>query len=349
MNARTRVGFTLVELLVVIAIIGILVALLLPAIQAAREAARRTQCINNLKQQGLALQNYHDTLGSFPPALLNSGRTSSGTTASWGYPEGVRNHTGWVLMLPYMEQQNLANQLVFEHATSTSNPRAGTGAVPSNTPEAQANVRVLSERLEVLECPSHPDAGKNSTYGGVTSTHFYARRNAKRTSYLFSSGYYTDYDPPWKIRFDHPSYTRRLGAFGNNDGVAIETIEDGTSCTLAIGEGAGGGGGRTKTSSHYGPWGLQGLHTCCHGRVVAYSNVTYHPSHAVDWTINAIWTTANPDPKGRSYAWVFNSFHPGGANFVLCDGSTHFLADSIDYGVLLRLAFIADGKVVEVP
>ncbi len=349
MNARAKTGFTLVELLVVIAIIGVLVALLLPAIQAAREAARRAQCINNLKQQGIALQNYHDALGTFPPALLNSGRVSSGTTASWGYPEGVRNHTGWVLMLPYMEEQSLADLLRYEHATGTSNPSAGAGAVPSNTPEAQANVAVLSARLEVLECPSHPSAGENSSYGGVTSTHYYARRNAKRTSYLFSAGYQTDYNPPFTYYFNQASYARRMGAFTNNSGVDMATITDGTSSTLAIGEGAGGSGPGGKTSGHYGPWGLQGIHTCCHGRVVAYSNVTYHYSHAVDWNINAIWTTGNPDPKGRSYAWVFNSFHPGGAAFVLCDGSTHFLSEDIDYGTFLRLAFIADGDPVEVP
>ena len=338
------------ELLVVIAIIGILVALLLPAIQAAREAARRTQCINNLKQQGIALHNYHDVLGSFPPALLNSGRTTGGTTnGTWGYPEGVRNHTGWVLMLPYMEQQTLSDQLVLEHATSTSNPRAGAGAVPSNTTQAQANVAVLSERLDVLECPSHPVAGQNSSYAAANSTTFYARRNAKRTSYLFSSGYSTDYDAPYDVLYATSTRVRRLGAFGNSDGANMAKFTDGTSTTLAIGEGAGGSQEGGKTSGHYGPWGLQGTHTCCHGRTVAYSNATYHPSHAIDWNINGHWTTGNPHPLDVSYAWVFNSYHPGGAGFVFCDGSTHFLSEDIDYGTLIHLAFVADGEAVDVP
>src|ERR671912_555830 len=101
-----RRGFTLVELLVVIAIIGILVALLLPAVQAAREAARRMQCGNNLKQLGLALHNYHDTFKVFPPALLNSGHVSAGYVTA-NFPEGPRNHSGHLFLLPFIEQTTL--------------------------------------------------------------------------------------------------------------------------------------------------------------------------------------------------------------------------------------------------
>jgi len=112
MKQRTR-GFTLVELLVVIAIIGVLVALLLPAVQAAREAARRTSCTNNQKQLGIALHNHHDTFGRFPPGSAND-RTPFGTHATgagWG--------SGWkVYLLPYIEQSSIYNQMVFDGTNS---------------------------------------------------------------------------------------------------------------------------------------------------------------------------------------------------------------------------------------
>ena len=104
-SPRVRPAFTLVELLVVIAIIGILVALLLPAIQAAREAARRTQCVNNLKQIGIGLQNYHDTFRSFPPGTLfwpAAGANPNGDNQMWGWS---------ALLLPFVEQATLHDQM----------------------------------------------------------------------------------------------------------------------------------------------------------------------------------------------------------------------------------------------
>ena len=118
LRARRRQGFTLIELLVVIAIIAILVALLLPAVQQAREAARRTQCKNNLKQWGLALHNYHDVHSIFPAALLHSGRYNS---ASFYDPAGtnrVMNTPGWVLLLPFVDQAAAYDQYSADEASS---------------------------------------------------------------------------------------------------------------------------------------------------------------------------------------------------------------------------------------
>ena len=109
-----RMAFTLVELLVVIAIIGILVALLLPAIQAAREAARRTECTNKMKQLGVAIHNYHDTHKQFPPAGINYGWAGAGTN----YPiyGKILNVNGWVMTLPFLEQQQLYDRYESNYA-----------------------------------------------------------------------------------------------------------------------------------------------------------------------------------------------------------------------------------------
>ena len=114
MKVVKRLGFTLVELLVVIAIIGILIALLLPAVQAAREAARRSQCTNNMKQLGVAIHNYHDTHKVFPPAGLDYGWAGDANTsysrAPSSSPVNRFNISGWVMVLPYLEQSALHDQ-----------------------------------------------------------------------------------------------------------------------------------------------------------------------------------------------------------------------------------------------
>src|SRR5262245_12230720 len=115
---RTRAGFTLVELLVVIAIIGVLVALLLPAVQAAREAARRSQCSNNMKQLGIAAHNYHDADGILPPAIIDSPIWAWGNNATlmMNYPNAKSiGTTGFTLMLPFLEQIALYKQYDFRH------------------------------------------------------------------------------------------------------------------------------------------------------------------------------------------------------------------------------------------
>lgn len=336
-------GFTLVELLVVIAIIGVLVALLLPAVQAAREAARRMSCGNNLKQAGLALHNYHDTFKVFPPALLNSGRDADGVARY--YPEGIRNHTGWLMLLPFYEGTALHDSINFNFATSESNLY---GQTP--TPVSVVNDPFTSTRMKMLECPSHDQAGQN--YNNTNPASAYFARNAKRTSYLFSTGAFTDYDSPYDVY----SNDLRQGAFGNNGATNMAGCTDGTSNSIAVGEAAG---GRRKTSSAYGPWGLQGLHTCCHGRLYSpYSQVnglmfnatqahiTATLNYKPDWSINAIWRN---DPQRQTYAWVFNSAHPAGAQFTMCDASVQFLAENIDYLVLLKLGYIHDGQPVAIP
>lgn len=339
-HRRRLRGFTLVELLVVIAIIGILVALLLPAIQAAREAANRTECANNLKQIGVALHNYHDTYRMFPPALLGSGRyDNAGYHATHG---NVKNTTGWLLLLPYLEQSALHDQYSFNAPSSTSSPYGHARPVAPFDND-MVNNTLYNARMEALECPSHPGVGKTSNYSPGSTT-FYSRRNAYRTSYLFSTGVFTDYDSPW----DTKSGDIRQGTFGNDGAADFAAVTDGTANTIAVGEAWG---GRFKYSSHYGPWGMTGAHTCCHGRVYSTSStninsIIRNPSstgHFGWWTINGPWLGR---ADGKTYAWVFSSGHPGGAQFVFNDASTHFVNDSIDYVTFLKLCYIHDGESV---
>jgi prepilin-type N-terminal cleavage/methylation domain-containing protein len=323
-----RRAFTLIELLVVIAIIAILIALLLPAVQQAREAARRSQCKNNLKQWGLALHNYHDVNKQFPAALLNSGRYSGGNSVNGA----TRNTTGWTMLLPYIDEGPRFQSWDFNQNSSRSNPRAG-GTPGNDTTNAALWATVPNSML----CPSHPHAGEKST-SGAGGTGFYSRRDATRTSYLFSTGVYTDYD----ANFGAQSGSVRQGAFGNNGGAKFAQITDGTSNSIAIGEAWGGSQYRTSTS--YGPWGLVGTHTCCHGRVVSYSNSNVNDvrNGSDQWHINASWS--NTDPRKRVYAWTFSSGHTGGAHFLLCDGSTRFMSENMDYRTFVKAAYIHDGS-----
>ncbi|MBI2480804.1 MAG: DUF1559 domain-containing protein [Planctomycetia bacterium] len=327
-------GFTLVELLVVIAIIGILVALLLPAVQAAREAARRMSCGNNLKQLGLACHNYHDTYKIFPPAIMSSGQHTSNAALI----TQVKNTTGWALTLPFYEQSAAHDQYNFNVCSSSASRY---GKVVGND---MTNHAIYSARYKILECPSHVDAGESRSNRPGTND-LYSMRDAKRTSYSFSSGNYSDDNSPYTNLL-----SRRLsglGAFGSDGSARLDDVADGTSNVLALGESVG---GSRKANANWGPWGLTGARTCCFGTVLANDNtavpgtkLAYTAAQARDYHINSAY---NNDPRGRHFAWTFSSFHPGGAQFTLCDGSTRFIAETVDYLTLVRLARILDGEPV---
>lgn len=336
---RFRRGFTLVELLVVIAIIGVMVGLLLPAVQAAREAARRMSCSNNLKQHGLALHNYHGAFNVFPPGRFASGQLANNVQLA--IP--VKNTTGWAMLLPFLEQQAAFDQYDFNFCSSSSRRNTYPDTAPVLGDDT-INHAVYSQRYSVLECPSHSDAGQLYSRNAGTEE-LYSMRDARRTSYFFSAGHYND---------DSSIYSnlasrglRGLGAFGTDSSASFKMISDGLSNSIAIGESAG---GSRKTGPEWGPWGLNGTRTCCLGMVNADNNtalpgqpLTWTAAHVRDYHINSAY---NNDPAGRQYAWTYGSEHPGGAQFAMCDGSVKFLSETMDYRILLLLAFIRDREVV---
>lgn len=337
-SLRPKLGFTLIELLVVIAIIAVLIAMLLPAVQQARESARRSQCKNNLKQLGIALHDYHGTHNVYPPALLHSGRYNN--TAFYVGTDRVVNTTGWTLLLPFLDQQAAYDQYDFTQTSSMDN---GTpyGLLMGGTDATNAAV-IGRLNPTFLLCPTHPNAGERSSAAGSA---FYARTNAARTSYAFAAGPWTDYDTCYTSK----NTDIRQASFGNSGAAKFAQMTDGQSVTIAIGEMHG---GATKTSTSYGPWGLTGTHTCCHGRVMSSSGTAvdaaqFTAGQATDYGINGAYTanlTVAPTATRQSYAWTFHSTHAGGAHFLFNDGAVKFLAETMDYRTFVLLNYIHDNE-----
>jgi prepilin-type N-terminal cleavage/methylation domain-containing protein len=348
-----RLGFTLVELLVVIAIIGVLVALLLPAVQAAREASRRSQCNSNLKQIGIALHGYHDTFKVFPPALIGSGRFNSPTT------QKVANTTGFMLMTPFFEQKQLYDAYNFNVPSSVSNPYGS--PYVGNVNKSDTNKAIYSTQLGVMTCPSDVYPAQVYVNQVNVTTEFYEANSVARSNYLFASGNFTDYNDKYSLyygRFLNTSATSPpgtasysdVGAFGNDGAATLALVTDGTSNTIAVGESRQGAKG--KTAVQYGPYWGAGVHTCCHGRVV-YSTAP-ETFGTITSTNGQRYGQINMDTNGngrkQQYAWQFGSFHPAGAGFVYCDGSVHYLSDKTDYfNVFVWLNSIYDGRNVNSP
>ncbi|MCA9124402.1 MAG: DUF1559 domain-containing protein [Planctomycetaceae bacterium] len=311
MRSRQRQGFTLVELLVVIAIIGILVALLLPAVQAAREAARRMQCSNNMKQNALALHNYHDTYKTFPSGyLVKPNNTAPNTTIDmWG----------WGSLSQRFAEGNAQTDLM---STGSTTLTAAIAAFAGTTPTSTQNV--LDVRVPAFRCPSDtgPDTNSQrlmsnvetavSNYIGVNSSCDLSGRGGGD---LAGNG----------------TFAAR-GLFHQDVPISFRDILDGTSNVIALGErrwqiktsGTGGGGIYiTAAANVYGrrPLGANPPTT----QVEEFSDVLGGGVVKINESDFA-YTTA-PAPLRRG----FSSQHPGGAQFALGDGSVRFISETINH------------------
>jgi prepilin-type N-terminal cleavage/methylation domain-containing protein len=329
-----RRGFTLIELLVVIAIIAILIALLLPAVQQAREAARRTQCKNNLHNLGLAMHNYHDTYKCFPmgwvwPRTPNPADYDTDAHACW---------TWGTMLLPYMDQAPLYNVL-----------QVGQG-YPNTLINGNINspvLKAMQTQLESFRCPSDPEDALNTydgfefdeaPYGGGTDI------GTAVSNYLGANthGHIAGLAVDGRSEFDDDEAT---GMFTHNFCRKIRDLTDGSSNTIAIGE---------RASWISGPG----------GRIVCNAGVIYAikdaddrdselfnggtnstdtgPSMCVSTGLVPInFTTSAEAPQGAQQG--FSSQHEGGAHFLLGDGSVRFISENINHNNLSPFIDPANG------
>lgn len=330
---KGKPGFTLVELLVVIAIIGILVALLLPAVQAAREAARRMSCGNNLKQLGLALHNYHDTFKKFP---YRQGGTA-GTTGADGSNEN--RGSGFTMMLPFIEQGPLYDQI----ATTQTFGAITYPPFGDNARDASA-YPLWRVDIPTMLCPSSP-RDKMPTATGQGLNH-----------YGFSGGDSATYITSRAPSSAANARTQVRGLFGYQTNRTMADITDGTSNTVALGEIATARGGsgrhfRGVTARGQGMGVIDSPNTCLllvgpTGEYVA-AVTTVSPSRGQRWAggpvpYTCINTILPPNSPSCTFEADFQSigqypvtsYHPGGAQIALADGAVRFIANTINTGNL---------------
>ncbi|MBI1248175.1 DUF1559 domain-containing protein [bacterium] len=314
---RSISGFTLVELLVVIAIIGVLIALLLPAVQQAREAARRVQCTNQLKQWALAAHMHHDTYGELPP-----GAYGGGARISW-----------IVKLLPFMEQKNIS-QMIDAGGTSAS-VNGTTNYAPGPANPWDTNYKPWVTQFPVRTCPSDPQAG-----AGITGAYW-----TGGLSYRANIG-------DVMADFGRDDYISRFrGAFRYKESRKFRDFTDGTSNSILLGEKAicaPGDGRNSKTGIYL----TASNPAACQAAIDPSDRKHFIPSGSTQdysgrrWSdalfmYSAISTVSAPNTpsclgwgSGETNAAMYSmsSFHPGGAMAAFGDGSVSFLSETIDAG-----------------
>jgi len=323
MKRRVRTAFTLVELLVVIAIIGILIALLLPAVQAAREAARRSQCTNNLKQIGLAMHNYHDAIKCFPSGFIRQ----IGALDNEG-------HWAWnALLLPYVEQAPLRDQL-----------RVGTVPVSTDmvTP---ALLKAMQTPIQAFICPSaagqpiiHVEAGRMIQPASST-----ANVGLAVTNYIACNSSYGLKNDPGT---DPTNYA--VGVFYRHSNVGFRDLTDGSSNVILVGERAY----RYDNLDAFA--GAMFAARDFNGTGPAISSDGSASNQGLIAIFGGGAAVINAVPNSGQNRIAFSSQHPGGALFGFGDGTVRFLSETIDANTATipidstyeRLMAIADGQTV---
>ncbi len=301
-----RQGFTLIELLVVLAIIGVLIALILPAVQAAREAARRMHCANNLKQIGLALHNYHDSLGAFPPGYISRpGTDGDNTGPGWGWA---------AMILPQLEQPAIFNSVNF-----------GLGI------EDPSNRTARVSRIGTFACPS--DASFRSPFT-VVDDMATATTAGNPICDVAGSNYVGSFgtgDPS-----DIPGQDAGEGLLFRNLSIRIADITDGTSQTFAVGE-------RSHNLSR--PTWVGSVTGAVVPVVELQTQGGLDPEGGAALVVSHTGEEHGPNAR-PSHADQYWSRHPGGAQFVMCDGSVKFIKEQVGLSIFRAVATRRGGELV---
>ena len=331
MEQKRRQGFTLVELLVVIAIIGILIGMLLPAVQAVREAARRVECLNNLRQLTIALHNYESAHQAFPPSRM--------APDDQPIPSHLTNHSGgksafqsWpILILPFIEQTNLGDGYNFEQ--------------PWFDDASSNNHGIISTPLQVFRCSSSPTEDPFDPYHvvGAAAGDYGSINEVKKKVYTQVLG------------IPDPGEFSRIGLLAKFRENLIAGCTDGTSNTLFVAECAGQpdayvAGGR-MTAEDFANYQDDKV-ISFNGRLVAEDGCGWADPDC-GFSVNGA-TNDGLDKYGPKMINAINisevySFHPGGASVAMADGSVHFINESVSPEVFVGMATRSGGEVFDRP
>lgn len=323
LRGRKRGAFTLIELLVVIAIIAVLIALLLPAVQQAREAARRSQCKNNLKQYGLALHNYHDAYGKF----ANGGGWAMGQQ-NWNWELENAPNIGWqVKIFPFIDQSPLYSMLRMDR--------------PFQDREILADgARAWTHGTPYSRCPS--DTSTDRAWGEMATTSYAGSLGSQHTVSIDSncnqwqqyaenlpSGWNADHGNTWRKDDLSGMFSRMMAGI-----LSIADVTDGTSNTIFVGEIMG------DCNDHSGGW----WHHNAAGNAHASTVVPINTMNTCNFAKGAqITNTACTSQQMWNWSWGFRSRHVGGAQFLFVDGSVHFLSENLNHKTYQYLGGRRDG------